>query len=387
MKQILSKVNMVAILFMVSCFFSTTIIAAKKSTKKTSSKKRAKSKSKSPIEFSARVELASLGNIFRMDDAGELKYNSGDPDYVTSKRYDEMNALDDFVISPSVQISGPFTPGAKRPLNYSLEVAYNIYTTNTLASHPEFELELDKKLSKNMWISLETELSLLAFRKNYLSGDNSPDANITKDEKEYSHGIYSEFEPTLTLKIRVFEGNNKKAFSPRIDIEPFIGYHMRWFEDPFSNRDRQGILPGVNFIFNFARKWELELGYTYGAITSPAEDELDVINNARIIHKIDRARTEHYFNAGITVDLTKKIEMEVAYEMRSLEYLTDNKADEGNYQRTQTRSTIEFEFEYKLKNDWRVGAGISSTTYADTNTIDTSKYSQLDILGFVQKDF
>jgi len=388
MKNTISLINKLILILFVSVSFSTAIQA--KAKKKRAKKKVAK---KSSIDFTASIEFSKLGNIFRLDDAGVIKLESNDPAYVTSKRYDSMVAVDDFVITPAVKISGPFNSATKRPLNYSLEVAYDIYTANTLGSHPEIEFELDKKLSKKMWISLETELTLFAFRKNYLSGVDTSDpagdgANtISKEEKEYSHGIYSEFEPTLAFKFRVVEGNKKKTYAPRIDIEPFIGYHMRWFEAPLSNRDRQGITSGVNFIFEFAGKTEVELGYTFGSVTSPAEDEVDVINSTRVVHKIDRARTEHYFNAAITYQINKKIEFGVAYEMRSLEYLTDNQADEGNYQRTQTRSTFELEMEYNFSKNWSAGAAFASTSYNDVNTIETSTYSQVDITAFVQKEF
>lgn len=350
------------------------------------------------LEYRVSLGVAKEGNIFRLDSQGKLDLENPNANAIANGRYEGMDGVDDRVLSPEFQVIFDFPKG----LEMAVTLGYNYHMINKLVSFPEIEYQIEKRLADRLWVGFEFPFMYKSLRKNYLAEaiDADGSGNIQGGERQYANGFYSEIEPSFFVAYRLAEGDRSKITAPRINAEFNFAYHNRWYDAPFENRSRSGVIPGVVFEFDFARKFDLTLGYAFGAIKSPAGiettlvDELNfnsdidgdgqTLNNTRYEQKIDRSRSEHHFNIEVAVPVSEKIEVGAGLAVRKLKYSTDNKYDAGNYQREQTRKTFELELSYDFRDNLRFSADLSKASYEDTNTAGVERLTQTDF-GFATR--
>jgi len=368
-------------------------------------KKPSKSKSGNGVEFQVNLGLERQGNIFRMDQADIARFNAQDPLDVAAGRYDKIKGVHDFVIVPEIELGFETKGIGRNPLQLAVGVAYNLHLINLAASFPELSLEAEQKLGDRFWLALEFEFLYGSFRKNYMydAKDLNGSGKIERDERIYAAGKYGEFEPTLSARFRILEGG-KKLFPPELDFTGYVTYHNRWFIPPeLINRNRQGILPGAVFQFDFGGVAEFELGYEFGMLFSPNLEEVDVVdeplvgkdlngdavltNNVRYLQKIDRSRVQHSVFTELTVPFGRIFEASVGFEYRIVRNTTNNQLDISDYRATQGRTTIEAGLQVDFKDDWRFGVEFANASYKDMNTAGVSTFTQTDFSLFARKSF
>lgn len=326
-------------------------------------------------------------NIFGLSGSQMSTYDGNDPADETNGRFDDMNSLTDFILTPEIGIRYETESPFGGDIRLSSGAGFNYYLENDKKSYPEFDIRAGHSVGKAGELTVRGDITYGYFKKNYLSGaEDVTESNISSAERIYSSAFYDEYEVQLEYGHDLI-GKKNKGFLSEFTFKPLIGGSFRRYNDIFDNRDRNVFLAGLSLDVGLNSFVELETCYNYENINSPGKEELVLFDetagfldvngdyelraSAPLFTVIDRSSEKHIFEIGSTVRITKKIGIYLGYECSETVYSTDNELDVKRYDKSESSWRFRTEIHCKILKDLSgsIGYEYESENDADDGTI------------------
>jgi hypothetical protein len=325
------------------------------------------------LDLYSEINVEYSDNVFRLTESQQENLEENTREDIDSYRFDGMNAISDYVLSPAIGFRYKSDSPVHGKLRLDSSAIYHWYSENEERSYPEFEVKLENSVGDNGALSIEGSFRFDFFKRNYLSGYNNVNGNgnITRDERIYDSAVYDEYEGIISYEHEFL--NKKGETLSEFDIEPFIGYTGRYYNSPFGNRDRNIALGGMMVSLEFFSKIDLDLTYQFEKVDAPdfrelvlydevssltdANNDGSLYRNAPLVTAIDRSAERSTIEVEASFELTKNALLFLGYRDRVSTYNSDNPLDIEHYQkkayRERFRSGIEYEFSKFLSAEFR----------------------------------
>jgi hypothetical protein len=333
---------------------------------------------KSPWTVGGRVRVGMEydGNVFRLPDSRLPELENPSVAQLTSGRYARMESGADNILRTRLEgvIEGPGLTG--RPLRVIPALTYERYGVNSERSNVAFALELEQDLRRGRRLQLHADFVPSYFHRNYLADafDANLDLRIQGAERIYQRGDYREFELRADYQHRLLDSKRNQPW--RVYAIVGMGLSDRTYDAPFTARNHTGPTLRGRMRVEPRRTLTFTTTYDLALLSSPVRnqviliDELlfgeDLNNNAtttdqnvRVVAPVDRSRTEHLVEQRLTMAVSNRLEVVglVAYRWRR--FLSEERFDIANRDRTDNRLALEASAEYRLRRGVRLFGGAS----------------------------
>lgn len=368
------------------------------------------------VKTDVRTEFTYDSNIYKLSATQTDRYDSNDPDDVTSGRFTDMESTSDLIISPALKIA--LKGKGLNGLNLSLKpsITYNLYAQNSEKNHADFALDIKQNLGSKSSIGLEFAYAPDVFAKNYLSDavDGVDVGNdISAAERVYKAAHYDTYSIAATYGKRLWKGNTGSGALgiKSVDAEFIVGLGSKEHEAPFSNRSEDSILLGADFDMPLDSGVDLTFGYFFEAIDTPVSTEVLIRNendfgvilngdadatdtDARTVQTVDRSRNEHTFSVKAASDLGDGWNGYAKYDLRFQNYKSSETYDITRLDRNDVRHRIGLGADKMLTKDLSLGLGWRWTqesagrdALAGTDKAETKSYSKHELSAVVAYTF
>jgi hypothetical protein len=299
-----------------------------------------------------------------------------------SGRYDGMETVDDFILTPGMEfhMKGPSPLGNKLDLGAQLQ--YSVYSQNDQRNYLELDLGAGQGIGSDGHLELRFEFIPEYFRKNYLSDATDRAGNVNAAERRFDDGTYRQWEIAAEYSHKLVDRTEQQPFGLTGGVE--LVYHDRTFDSPFTYRDENSLAYRLKVGFEYGPRVKWGIHYKHEAIDSPTEsivmvrneliygvplnddnlngvngDPADAIddNDARTVQQVNRTRKEDSFGLFVGVELTSALEIELAYERTLRDFESDERFDAEHLGRKDERDEFGVTLKYKLSKAWAVQAG------------------------------
>ena len=333
---------------------------------------------KSPwtIEGRLRVGMEYDGNVFRLPDSRLPELESPSIAQRTSGRYARMESGADNILRTRLEgvIEGPGLTG--RPLRVNPALTYERYGVNSERSNVALALEVEQDLRRGRQLQLKADFVPSYFHRNYLADafDADLDLSIQGAERIYQRGDYRELELRADYQHRLLDSKRDQPW--RIYAIVGVGLSDRTYEAPFTARDHAGPTFRARMRVEPRRTISLLTTYDLALLSSPVRNQVVLIDellfgedlnanatttdeNVRVVAPVDRSRTEHVLEQRLTMAVSERLEVVglVAYRWRR--FLSEERFDIANRDRTDNRLEVGATAEYRLRRGVRLFGGAS----------------------------
>jgi hypothetical protein len=321
------------------------------------------------IELEAEGEYDS--NVFNQSDAGKDRIRDQDPVDQQNGRIRDMDSVDDFIISPNLEI-GVSRKNSLGRFSIAPSAAYHRFIENDERSYPEVGLRIRQTLPQKSAVELKASYDFDVFKKNYLEGTIGTGV-IDDDERIYARGIYDDLDIDLGYERRLWRTDSKRrkdryAWATMLTGEIHAIYSMRNYEG-FSNRDLDIYGGELVFTTAFGERLGVEVGYTYLRYDAPGKSEVTIIDepdvgvdldgdgnadddNVRSVNNVDRTRNQHEVGVKVKLDVTRDLRFWVGYEYILRDYVSDYFLDIAHRDREDDHHTAEAGIRWKFAKKW-----------------------------------
>lgn len=339
-------------------------------------------------EWRVKGTLEYNSNVFLLDGDHQDRLENDLPADQASGRYDDMESVEDFILTPELrfEVKGPSPLG--RRLDAWLGLQAPVYFLNPRRTHFDIGVGVGQSIGRDGHLGFSAGMLPQYFNKNYLADgvDASGNGSISSDERIYEAGVYQEFEVQLEYRHRIVDRSAQQPLG--LEGEVAAGYRMRTYDSPFDGRDETApfVRVGLDVSYAFRRGaakgsgWVLKGGvfYKYEAVDSPTEQEVVLLNeafygvdfsgdgdttdsNARSVQAVDRTRTEHRFGVLLGASIGSSIDLGVEYSRLLKEFDSSNPLDVAHSGRNDTRDDFGLFLKYSFRKgvdvkvgyDWR----------------------------------
>jgi hypothetical protein len=333
---------------------------------------------KSPwtVEGRVRVGMEYDGNVFRLPDSRLPELENPSIAQLTSGRYARMESGADNILRTRLEgvIEGPGLTG--RPLRVIPAITYERYGVNSARSNVAFALELEQDLRRGRQLQLKADFVPSFFHRNYLADafDADLDLSIQGAERIYQRGDYREFELRADYQHRLLDSKRDQPW--RVYAIVGVGLSDRTYDAPFTARDHTGPTFRARMRVEPRRTISLLTTYDLSLLSSPVRNQVVLIDellfgedlnanatttdqNVRVVAPVDRSRTEHLLEQRLTMAVSDRLEVVgmVAYRWRR--FLSEERFDIANRDRTDNRLEVGATAEYRLRGGVRLFGGAS----------------------------
>lgn len=314
---------------------------------------------------SARIsaEVRRDGNPFLLTPAQRDRIAAPSQGDVISDRFRDMESATDIIPVASADVALAFPGAFSRPLEISVEGAYEANVNNARRRHTELSFGLEQALRKAGRARLRAEWRPSYFWKNYLSDaiDANGDGNIDASERSYRPGTSDELDLTLNMRRRLSK-------SLRGEIE--VGYFTRTYEAPFSGRDRHGPGAGGSLSLAAGKRWTIGAEYAFQSLQSDVAREVLILDEtefgvdfngvngvtdtaARAFELVDRSRVEHNLDISLEAELSDAVTLALGYGRRMRIFGSAQLYDVADRDRRDTRNEFTAELTVRVAHGMR----------------------------------
>ncbi len=247
---------------------------------------------------------------------------------------------------------------------------------NSARSNVAFALELEQDLRRGRQLQLKADFVPSYFHRNYLADafDADLDLSIQGAERIYQRGDYREFELRTDYQHRLLDSKRDQPW--RVYAIVGVGLSDRTYDAPFTARDHTGPTFRARMRVEPRRTISLLTTYDLALLSSPVRNQVVLIDellfgedlnanttttdlNVRVVAPVDRSRTEHLLEQRLTMAVSDRLEVVgmVAYRWRR--FLSEERFDIANRDRTDNRLEVGATAEYRLRRGVRLFGGAS----------------------------
>ena len=323
-----------------------------------------------------RIGMEYDGNVFRLPDSRLPELESPSIAQLASGRYTRMESGADNILRTRLEgvIEGPGLTG--RQLRVIPALTYERYGVNTERSNLAFALEVEQDLRRGRQLQLHADFVPSYFHRNYLADafDADWDLSIQGAERIYQRGDYREFELRADYQHRLLDSKRDQPW--RIYAIVGVGLSDRTYEAPFTARDHTGPTFRARVRVEPRRTIALLTTYDLALLSSPVRNQVILIDellfgedlnanatttdqNVRVVAPVDRSRTEHIVEQRLTMEVTERLEVVGLVSYRWRRFLSEERFDIANRDRTDNRLEIGATAEYRLRRGVRLFGGAS----------------------------
>lgn len=232
------------------------------------------------------------------------------------------------------------------PGSVALKIQPYFYQENSIANYEEYELSVRQDFGRH-----EAGLSYGLERDVYLRELEIvvPGPNL------WESATYDEHE---------IEAWYRHAFPKGLSLKGSVGYRIREFDSPFTYRDREGYVLGLEPSVELGRGWHASVRYEYADLESAASSG-----------EPDTSYTEHRieFGAGVGL-LEKRLEIGLRWRIGFRDYTTDNlpAADPSHVDREDRSDRILLSARFKVSKTWSIEGRYEYEDVDSDRPFDTS---------------
>jgi hypothetical protein len=353
----------------------------------------------SKVKFYAEAGIEYTDNPFRLTESQISKMEENAVEDMAGGRFKDMDSVSDYLIIPEIG----FNYGTDSPLGGRLAlnswVRYNYCMENRNRSFLEGRIRLKNSIGKNGSLSLEGNILLDYYKKNYLSGinDENENGNATREERIYSPAVYDEYEWMISYEHKLIKDKDKRISG--MDITPFAGYGIRRHNSIFRNRDLDIPFLGMGIALEFISRIDIDMTYKYEWVSAPGNQELilfdetlrgtdvnydgEIKANAPVITGIDRSSKRYSVEIKPSFKFSKDTLLSLGYRKRVSAYESDNSLDIEHCDQHAYRDRISLGLRHDFSKAWS-----AETEYSRTHEDEEDgEYSENSILMKIKYDF
>lgn len=290
-----------------------------------------------------------------------------------SGRFTDMESAADVIVQPAAGIRLQADGLGGREFVVSPEIRYENYVKNPERSNLTAALELAQDLPRASRLRTRISYSPEYFAKNYLSDavDANGDGSISRAERRYAAGKYSDLDADAAYRFRVRRAPRGGGSAAR--AEASVGYYSRSYEAPFASRDLSGPTVGAELGVDRGRM-ELALAYDFEALSTTTGTEVLILDepvfgrdlngngsstdlNARTSQQVDRSRNEHSGRVLLMFNPPGRADVLLAFEHRLRDFASDQPLDVAHRGRRDRRNEIRGEIGFQMGSGFRLVAG------------------------------
>jgi hypothetical protein len=332
-------------------------------------------------------------NVFRQSDEQTDRLEANRPEDAISGRYDDMESVDDFIVSQSLKVTakGPGLSG--KSLIIEPEVRYNYYFENTEKAFLQGGLRLEQSLGKGKALGLETSYALDVFRRNYLADATDLTGAVSADERVYAPGEADEFDIALGYSQPLWKrgkGESGMLGADLVEIEVMAGYGNVSFRDPHENRDLDIFRGGLGAKIEFSRSVEFSVHYQLAYAEAPngtevmIRDEQDfgvdfnndgdaVDGDIRTVQHADRTRIDHSLGLKTAIRLHERLDLWLGYQVVFQNYLSNEEFDLSYNGREDLRHRVRLGLDWDLARHWDLRFEVQGIKEYVSNTLPATE--------------
>ena len=299
-------------------------------------------------------------NVFKLSTSQMDRMNLNDSGDVVSGRFNDMESINDIILSIVPQIEIKTKKGLfDRSLSFSGKIGYQHFIHNNKRSNVKLGLSVQQKISKSGKIELLGEYAPSIFLKNYLAEATDTTGGVSPAERIYLEGVYNELELLLSYHHRF----RKWIMDAKGNL--FLGYRTRNYDDWFTGRNQDAIKAGLSGEIEPAKWMIFKLGYYIESVNSPITPEVMILdepdyqidfnndrdfadNNRRTIQTVNRSRTSQNIEIGLNVIPVKHLVIIGELKFRFKDYESQEPIDPNYKDRKDTKTKYAFGIEYRI---------------------------------------
>lgn len=278
----------------------------------------------SKAQTEAYVELSTShdSNPFNLRDSWRTEFEQRQVD---GERFKGFESISDVVTSLGGAVTFHQETEQKTDIELTLGGFYHRYSSNSLASFPEFNANLDLNPKGAGRYEIDIDWTPRRHRKNY------KDAT-----KVFRPGEYSNSMATLSWH---------RKLTSSLDIEAYLQFGTRNFESPFSNRDQVRKAGGIQLDLELSKKVDVKVSALKGQVKTDNEVEFGIPTD----------RSYDLLDGKVELQVERgDADFSVWARVRERSYTSSEVADVGRYQRSDVRSSYGAEFVLKLSKRLRL---------------------------------
>ena len=318
------------------------------------------------------AELSYETNVFNLSSDQIDRLEAGRPEDEISGRYDDMDSVDDAILTPRLRLEMNGPGLFSRDIQIRPGILYHFYSLNEKKSHLELGLDLEQEVGAHETLGLEISYAPDVFKKNYLSDATDLTGSVSASERVYEPATYDDAVIDLTYRRRLRKNPSPSAIES-VYGEVLLGYQNKEYEDPFENRSEDSIRLGAGLDTEF-NKITLAVSYLFEYVETPGENEVLILDeadfnvdfnsdgdaldtNIRAEQKVDRSRLDHTIAVKASAKLNKDWTGEAKYDLRLQDYKSAEPFDAAYRDREDIRHRIGLGVEREFGRRWSVGLG------------------------------
>jgi len=325
-------------------------------------------------------EIKYDSNIYNFSSTQGDRLDANSAASQTSGRFNDMDSTGDLIVTPRVRLTAKVPGIAGRDLKLKPSLSYSYYLLNQKRSHAGLGLKGENSLGGGSSVAFNIGYRPNVFKKNYMSDatDTNGDGVISKAERSYSSGEYSDINLDVTYSRPLWKGGKGRAIK-KIYGEALVGFGSKSYDGPFGNRDEDTIRVGLALDFRLRNKMNVTTSYLLEFIDTPGgtevllRDEADFgenfngtagatltnDQNVRVVKNVDRSRTEHALAIKATKPLENDWDGYAKYDLRIQDYSSNERYDITRKDRQDIRHRVSVGLERAFDKNLTYGFGLS----------------------------
>lgn len=333
--------------------------------------------------WQTRAEIERNDNVFRLSAAQESRMVRNDSGDVVSGRFRDMESVSDVTFSSALEVEASTKTGLfQRSLSLAGRIDFNHYFNNSKRDHVDLELSISQKISKRGKIKLHWNYVPSYFVKNFLADVTDSTGNVSRSERVYKDGVFSEWD------IDVVYRHQFSKWIVDITGDLLVGYRRKSYQDPFTGRNEKTFRGGLAFELDLTPWWSVDLSYLFEPVKSPVTSEVLILSefdyridfnndrdfaDNRAVLPVDRSHQAQLLEVASAFKLIKNITLHTGLGVVLKDYTSRQLIDPTHKDRNDTRTTIEFGFDYRIFSGFHLKGEYKRMTQK-TNRREDSDY-------------
>ncbi len=316
--------------------------------------------------WQTRAEIERNDNVFKLSAPQKSRMVRNDSADVVSGRFRDMESVSDVTFSSALEVEASTKAGLfQRSLSLAGRIDFNHYFNNSKKDHVDLELSISQKISKRGKITLRWNYVPSYFVKNFLADVTDLTGNVSRSERVYKDGVFSEWDIAVAYR------HQFPKWIVDITGDILVGYRGKSYQDPFTGRNEKTFTGGLAFELDLTRWWSVDLSYLFEPVKSPVTPEVLILSefdyridfnndrdfaDNRAVLPVDRSHQTQLLKVASAFKPIKNIMLYTRIEVVLKDYTSLQLIDPTHKDRNDTRTTIEFGFDYRIFSGFHLKA-------------------------------
>ncbi len=314
-------------------------------------------------------------NVYKLSSTQADRLDAGFAADKTSGRFNDMESVGDFVISPAFTASTKLFGIGGKDLKIKPSVKYNLYAKNSEKNYLQFSLDLTHELTSTSSLGMDVGYKSDVFKKNHMSDVTDFTGNVSADERVYSPAVFDDLILDFTYRRRLWKRSGRGSSGVKsIEGKALLGLEDKAYDAPFLNRDESTIRAGAALGFAMASGTDFTVKYLFELVDTPVSSEVMIRNETdfgvdfngdadaldldrRTVQDVDRSRHEHTLSFKGAKKFSKEWSGSAKYDIRLQTYQSKETFDITRRDRKDIRHRVGFGLERKLTGGWSLDFG------------------------------